>query len=105
MKKSVFELTRKEGKKVDKRLRKTSYFRQYLLEFALTIMILAFVIGFLLGYVDANESIDSNLLEMFNALIIIIGFGFIAVVSILFAFKRFDLVKKYYEEVYVKKEK
>ena len=98
MKKSIFDLTREEGKKIDKEMRKTSYYKQYLMEYLLTIMIFAFILGSSIGFVSANDSISSQMIEMLDEICIVLGLGFIAVISILFAFKRFDLVKKYYEE-------
>ena len=98
MKKSIFDLTYKEGKEIDKAMRKTSYYKQYLTEYLLTIAIFAFILGFSIGFVSASDSVNSQMIELIDEIAIIIGAGFVAIISILFAFKRFDLVKKYYEE-------
>ena len=103
MKKTIFDLSYKEGKKIDKELRKTSYYKQYLNEYLIIVCILGFVWGFTVGNLGANESIDSSLYEMFFSISLIIIIGFLAIISIIFAIKRFNLVKDYYNEKYANK--
>ncbi len=103
MKKSIFDLDYKEGKKIDKELRKTSYYKQYLKEYIMIMCVLMFVSGSILGWIGADESIDSSLYEMFFSIGLIIATGFFAVISIIFGIKRFNLVKQYYDEKYLNK--
>lgn len=97
MKKTVFDLTYKEGKKIGKEMRKTSYYKQYQLGYsiyALMLILIAFITMF-------SDSIDIDIKEIYY----VIFFGFLAIMSLLFWFKQFDLFKKYYEEKYNKEEK
>ena len=98
MKKSVFDLTYKEGKEVDRAMRKTSYYKQYLTQYALIVVVYAFVMGLMIGIASSITSFDPHIADLIEISGIIITVGFLAVICLLFAFKRFDLVKKYYEE-------
>lgn len=103
MKKTVFDLTNKEGVKIDKELKKTSYFKQYLGGYIYSIFILA-----ILGLVIPETIIDVVKLELSPDILLLcwlIMVGFASLLTILFWFKRFDLVKQYYEEKCHKEEK
>ncbi len=103
MKKTVFDLDYKEGRKIDKELRKTSYYKQYLKEYIGIMCVLMVVSGFLLGWIGADDSIDSSLYEMFFSIGLIIAAGFFSLISIIFGIKHFNLVKQYYDEKYANK--
>lgn len=101
MKKTIFDLSFAEGKKVDSELKKTSYFKQYLNGYTLITAILVFFGSFVLGYFSGTENVSVEAFALLFGILI----GFLALLTLLFWFKRFDLVKKYYEEKYSKEQK
>ena len=84
MKKTIFDLKNTEGIKLDFEMRKTSYYRQYLISYIFSFLILA--IGFVIGIIYLPE----------NDLVSIIILCFMALITLLFMFKKFDLLKEYY---------
>lgn len=101
MKKSVFNLTKKEFKAIDKEMRKISYFKQYYLIYILSILLLIFagMIGVLVYCEGGKELFDEKTLNIIlSCAIILLGF-FASLMALISGFKRFDLVKKYYDEV------
>lgn len=94
MKKSIFDLTFEEGVKVDLEIRKTSYYKQYLKGFILTICMLLLLGGGLIGGLFSDENVSSSII----IISIIVMIGFASLMSLIFWFKRFDLMKQYYEE-------
>ena len=102
MKKTIYELNNKEGKALLKEFKKTSYYKQYFMDCITTIIILALICGFILGWYSVCDCPNSSIIEMISAVGIVICICFIALIAILFSFKRLDLVKEYYE---TKKEK
>ena len=100
MKKSIFDLTTKEGKNLDKNFRKTSYYKQYLKVYLLEIGLYALIAGFAIGWTSAGieDEINPTVSEIFTTSAFIVMIGFIAISAMLFGFKKFDLLKKYYEE-------
>lgn len=103
MKKSIFDLTRKEGVQVDKELRKTSYYKQYVLGY-LYVVLMLLLLGVILPSIGSD--IENVTLSTDTELILFsVTIGFASLLSLLFYFKRFDLVKKYYEEKCNKEEK
>lgn len=89
MKKSIFDLTYAEGMQLDREFRKTSYARQYYLSFAVIIVLLILVETLC---AVLTESVDA----LFITLAIMVGFFFMA--CVISQFKRFDVIKKYYDE-------
>ena len=100
MKKSIFSLTYKEGKELDKKMRKTSYYKQYLKVFLLEIVLFDLFVGFFIGWTSEGieEKVGSVASEIFSTSAIIVVLGFVAISAMLFGFKRFDLIKQYYED-------
>lgn len=97
MKKTVFDLSYDEGKKIDKELKRTSYFKQYFMGYILTILF--FVIVYFVGIfmcVDC-KAISEETLNIIVAIGLMLVGCFIVVSMLLFWFKRFDLAKEYYE--------
>lgn len=93
MKKTIFDLTFNEGVKLDLEIRKTSYYKQYLKGFILTIcMLLVLGVGLISG-LFSDETISSSIIIV--SMILIIGFA--SLMCLIFWFKRFDLMKQYYE--------
>lgn len=96
--KSIFKLNKKEWKKLEKELRKSYFYRQYIIEFIVGIIFFSFVCGFFLGRISGLEYLNKSTKDMYISIGVIIFFGFITILAILFAFKKLDLLKKYYEE-------
>lgn len=94
MKKSIFDLTFKEGVSLDLEIRKTSYYKQYLKGFILTMCMLLLLGSGFIGVTFADETVSPAL----KTISIIVLLGFASIMSLLFWFKRFDLMKKYFEE-------
>lgn len=94
MKKSIFDLTFKEGVALDLEIRKTSYYKQYLKGFILTICMLVLLGSGFIGVAFTDETVSPAL----KTISIIVLLGFASIMSLLFWFKRFDLMKKYFEE-------
>ena len=95
MKKTVFDLSLKEGKKIDKEIRKTSYFKQYIKGYIFTILFLIFV--YFLGtglYVFDNPTYQEATANLIYSIGIIIIGSTMAISMLLFWFKKFDLIKK-----------
>ena len=94
--KSIFELSYSEGKKIDAEVRKTSYFKQYLIIYIVCYITL--IIGFLIltGICTATEF---SQLYAIGLTILISAF---AIITILFQFKRMNLINQYYYENKVK---
>lgn len=85
MKKTVFDLSFNEGKKIDKELHKTSYYKQYVRGYGLCTLLTLIIGCDLIGAFD--KSVPATMVMI----------GFVSVNTLLFLFKRFDLVKEYYE--------
>ena len=98
MKKTVFDLTYKEGKEIDKAMRKTSYYKQYLTIYAVIVVLFVLVAGFMIGFVSSTATTDSHIGDLIEFAGLVISIGFLSIICLLMEFKRFDLVKKYYEE-------
>lgn len=99
MKKTIFDLTLEEGKKIDKEIRKTSYFKQYVSGYIFTALFLLFI--YFLGtglYIFHNPAYQEETANVINSVGLIIIGSSMAISSLLFWFKKFDLIKKYYEE-------
>ena len=94
MKKSIFDLSFKEGVALDYEIRKTSYYKQYLKGFILTICMLLVLGGGLICGLFTDETVSPTLM----IITIIVMIGFASLMSLIFWFKRFDLMKQYYEE-------
>ena len=103
MKKTVFDLDYKEGRKIDKQLRKTSYYKQYSLQYIIGIIVLFICVMSVLSDVMLSSSIDSNTKDIVWCVSVIILLCFVALISIIFGIKRFNLVKQYYDEKYANK--
>lgn len=99
MKKTVFDLSLEEGKKIDKEIRKTSYFKQYIGGYIFTILFLLF--AYLLGtglYMFDNPTYNEETVTIIYSIGIIIIGSAMSIAILLFWFKKFDLIKKYYDE-------
>lgn len=95
MKKTVFDLSREEGKKIDKELKSTSYFKQYLMGYIATML---FIVLMYIVITSLYEFINPTVSDgTFSLICIMILSGFVALITLLFWFKRFNLVKEYYE--------
>jgi len=94
MKKSIFNLTFKEGVALDLEIRKTSYYKQYLKGFTLTLCMLLLLGSGFIGVAFTDETVSPAL----KTISIIVLLGFASIMSLLFWFKRFDLMKQYFEE-------
>jgi len=90
MKKSIFGLSYEEGIKLDKELKKTSYFRQYYL---INIVSVSFIVLILIAILFSKDLNDSTINICF-----LIAIGFVSIIYLIFNFKRFDLIKLYYDE-------
>lgn len=90
MKKSIFDLNYEEGIKLDKELRKTSYFRQY---YIINCVSISFIVIMLIALLLSKE-----ITEAITALYFLIAVCFASIIYLIFNFKRFDLIKKYYDE-------
>ena len=94
MKKSIFNLSFKEGVALNLEIGKTSYYKQYVKGFILSICLLL-VLGFgLIGGLFFDETVSATV-TIISVLILI---GFASLMCLLFWFKRFDLMKQYYDE-------
>lgn len=99
MKKTIFDLSLEQGKKIDKEIRKTSFFKQYIGGYVFTILFLLFV--YLIGtglYMFDNPTYQEETANLINSIGIIIIGSAMAISILLFWFKKFDLIKKYYDE-------
>ena len=72
------------------------------MEFITTIMMLALISEIILGWSSICDCQNSSIIEIISAVGIVICICFIALIAILFSFKKLDLIKEYYE---IKKEK
>lgn len=106
MKKTIFDLSLQEGKQIDKEISKTSYFKQYVGGYIFTIIFLVFVyfIGTAL-YVFDNPTYQEETANVIYSIGLIIIGSAMAIGLLLFWFKKFDLIKKYYEEKYIEGKK
>ena len=95
MKKTVFDLNYEEGRKIDMELRKTSYFKQYILCYLLSLGTLILIGS---GFIFTSLMIESDVTDFYLTTHLMIITGFSLLFTLLFGFKRFDLIKKYYEE-------
>lgn len=95
MKKTIFDLKYEEGRKVDMELRKTSYFKQYILGYAISICMLILIGS---GLIFSFSMEESTVTDSYLIIPIMIMVGFASLFTLLFWFKKFDLIKKYYEE-------
>lgn len=98
IKKSIFDLTFKEGKEVEKAMRKSSYYKQYLIQFLLSDFVIIVFACWIISHFSGSNLDDAFMNEAVQGIVFIIALGFIAIIELLFEFKRFDLVKMYYKE-------
>lgn len=91
MKKSIFDLSFMEGFKLQLNVSKTSYYRQYVKNYILTIFIVALVS---FSYIKYISKADENL----STICYIIIFCFVGLTGMICSYKRFDLMKQYFEE-------
>jgi len=94
MKKSIFDLSFKEGVELNLEIGKTSYYKQYVKGFLLSICMLLLLGGGLICGLFTDESVSSTII--FISIIIVIGFA--SLMCLLFWFKRFDLMKQYHDD-------
>ena len=94
MKKTIFDLKFEEGKKLDKELHKTSYFKQYTRGYIFSLLVLIFMGFGVITSLAPEEATSSTYLIV--PIMIMVGFG--SLFTLLFWFKRFDLIKDYYEK-------
>lgn len=98
MKKTIYDLNKQEGTKLDLEIRKTSYFKQYTLNFGISVIALIIIAwGSILWLEDMNA-------ENIIPIVITITAGFLMFYCLIYEFKRFDLIKDYYEKKKDKKE-
>ena len=98
MKKSIFDLNYKEGKKIIKELRKSSYCKQYLLSCLLCIVAF-FILSAILPFIVTDDVIINIVMP-----ISLLMFGFFSILTMfIFGIKQLDLTKKYYDEKYLNK--
>lgn len=88
MKKTIFDLKYSDGIKLDKELKKTSYFQQYFASVCLSVWILC--VG---GIVSITNCIETGA-DITIPVVLLAGFA--SLIVLLFRFKRFDLIKEYY---------
>ncbi len=94
--KSIFELSYSDGRKIDAEVRKTSYYKQYLKIYTVCYIELIIGLMILVGICSATEF---SQLYAIGLTILISAF---AIISILFQFKRLNLINQYYYEKKVK---
>ena len=94
MKKSIFDLTFKEGAALNLEIRKTSYYKQYLKGFIITMLLLILLGSGFIGVTIADETVSLAI----KTISIVILIGFASINLLIFWFKRFDLMKQYFEE-------
>ena len=82
MKKTIYELNKKEGKALLKEFKKTSYYKQYFIEYLTSTLIFALFCGFLLGWYSTCDCKNSEIIEMISAIGFVITIGFIFVIAI-----------------------
>ena len=97
--KSIYKLDKKEWKKVEKDFRTSYHYRQYLIEFMVGILIFSFICGFSLSKITSVDYLQKSLKEIYFYIGVMIFFGIITILSVLFAIKKLDLLKKYYKEI------
>ena len=90
MKKTIFDLSYEEGKKLEKEIKKTSYYNQYRMigYCSITIMVIILVSSF---FSEELTAPSENFFSLFTL-------GFMILIFLLYNFKRFDLMKMYYDE-------
>ena len=97
--KSIYKLNKKEWKKLEKDFRKSYHYKQYLIEFMVGIMIFSFICGFCLSKITSVDYLQKSIKEIYFYIGIMIFFGVIILLSLIFAIKKLDLLKKYYQEI------
>ena len=97
--KSIYKLNKKEWKKLEKAFRKSYHYRQYVIEFMVGIIIFSFICGFCLSKITSVDYLQKSLKEIYFYIGIMIFFGVITILSVIFAIKKLDLLKKYYKDV------
>lgn len=100
--KSIFKLEKKEWKKLEKEFRKSYHYKQYLIEFMVGLIIFSFICGFCLSRIISVDYLQNSIKEIYFYIGIMIFFGIITILSVIFAIKKLDLLKKYYKEQGVK---
>lgn len=100
--KSIFKLEKKEWKKLEKEFRKSYHYKQYVIEFMVGLIIFSFICGFCLSRIISVDYLQNSIKEIYFYIGIMIFFGIITILSVIFAIKKLDLLKKYYKEQGVK---
>ena len=65
--KSIFNVDKKEYKKLEKKIRKSYIYKQYLIEFMFAIIILSVLSGFLIGRVAGLDFVDKRSINLLNS--------------------------------------
>ena len=63
------------------------------------IIIFSFICGFCLSKITSVDYLQKSLKEIYFYIGIMIFFGVITILSVIFAIKKLDLLKKYYKDV------
>ena len=94
--KSIFELSYSEGRKIDAEVKKTSYYKQYLRIYI--VCYIELIIGLMI-LVGLCSSTGFSQLYAIGLIILISAF---AIITMLFQFKKLNLINQYYYENKVK---
>ena len=93
MKKTIFELNKEEGKKLNIELMGTQYFRQYIFSYSV-IMVVSILMGM---FIIIGSDFDKTMaLDEGMAMLVLVLF--VLLITLLFLFKMLDLSKQYYDE-------
>lgn len=98
MKKSIYDLSRTELKTVFKEFRKTHYYKRYLMEYMSLNIIFILVASFTLCWFFYCDNNCSQIVDLLSGLGYILVVGIFLIIDVLFIFKKYDLLKSYYEE-------
>ncbi len=105
--KSIFELSNEDIKKLEPEFRNTSYFKKYMMCYTSAILILflgfVFLAFVLFNFVTADlENIENPFYSVITTLTFVIGCTILlscaALISVIFKYKKLDLMKQYYNE-------
>ena len=98
--KNIFELTNQEGQKVDFEAKKTSYCKQYRMFYLVSCFIL--LLTFIYVSFIYFQFTDLPYSQLLYGIAIAIILSFFALIFMLFNFKRFDLIRDFYNEKNIK---